>query len=88
MDLIYSAQLLPRRQRYCRTDIMIHFENAAPVKLKGVGGGLWVTLDVSRPQELLIAEIDKLFGKLKHLAVNASVIIDMGMSRVMRIYFP
>ncbi len=57
---------------------MIHFENAAPVKLKGVGGGLWVTLDVSRPQELLIAEIDKLFGKLKHLAVNASVIIDMG----------
>lgn len=39
---------------------------------------MWVTLDVSRPQELLIAEIDKLFGKLKHLAVNASVIIDMG----------
>jgi septum site-determining protein MinC len=57
---------------------MIHFENAAPVKLKGVGGGLWVTLDVTRPQELLIAEIDKLFGKLQHLAVNASVVIDMG----------
>jgi septum site-determining protein MinC len=57
---------------------MIHFENAAPVKLKGVGGGLWITLDISRSQELLIAEIDKLFEKLKHLAVNASVVIDMG----------
>jgi septum site-determining protein MinC len=39
---------------------------------------LWITLDISRPQELLIAEIDKLFEKLKHLAVNASVVIDMG----------
>ncbi len=39
---------------------------------------MWITLDISRPQELLIAEIDKLFEKLKHLAVNASVVIDMG----------
>ncbi len=39
---------------------------------------MWVTLDISRPHELLIAEIDKLFEKLKHLAVNASVVIDMG----------
>lgn len=57
---------------------MINFENAAPVKLKGVGGGLWVTLDISRPKDELIAETDKLFEKLKHLAVNASVVIDMG----------
>jgi septum site-determining protein MinC len=60
---------------------MIHFENTAPVKLKGVGGGFWVTLDPSLPEELLIAEIDKLFKKLSHLAVNASVIIDMGDAR-------
>lgn len=60
---------------------MIHFENAAPVKLKGVGGGLWLTLDVSRPKEQLIAEIDQVFEKLKHLAINASVVIDMGDAR-------
>jgi septum site-determining protein MinC len=57
---------------------MINFENTAPVKLKGVGGGFWVTLDPSVPKELLIAEMDKLFKKLSHLAVNASVVIDMG----------
>jgi septum site-determining protein MinC len=60
---------------------MIHFENTAPVKLKGVGGGFWVTLDPSLPEALLIAEMDKLFKKLSHLAVNASVIIDMGDAR-------
>jgi septum site-determining protein MinC len=57
---------------------MIHFENTAPVKLKGVGGGLWVTLDPSHSEDLLIAELDKLFEKLKHLTANASVVIDMG----------
>ncbi|MCA1793234.1 MAG: septum site-determining protein MinC [Desulfotignum sp.] len=60
---------------------MIHFENAAPVKLKGVGGGFWVTLDTSRSEELLITEMDKLFTKLRHLAVNANVVIDMGDAR-------
>lgn len=60
---------------------MIHFENAAPVKLKGVGGGFWVTLDPSRSEDLLIDEMDKLFKKLSHLAVNASVVIDMGDAR-------
>ncbi|MCF8112896.1 MAG: septum site-determining protein MinC [Desulfotignum sp.] len=60
---------------------MIHFENAAPVKLKGVGNGFWVTLDPSLPEDLLITEIDKLFQKLRHLAVNANVVIDMGDAR-------
>ncbi len=60
---------------------MINFEDTAPVKLKGVGGGFWVTLDPSLPEALLIAEMDKLFKKLSHLAVNASVVIDMGDAR-------
>jgi septum site-determining protein MinC len=60
---------------------MIHFENTSPVKLKGVGGGFWISLDPSRPEDVLIDEIDKIFKKLKHLAVNASVVIDMGDAR-------
>ncbi|HKL01353.1 MAG TPA: septum site-determining protein MinC [Desulfotignum sp.] len=59
---------------------MIHFENAAPVKIKGVGGGLWISLDPSRPEDVLITEVDKIFTKLKHLAVNANVVIDMGVA--------
>ena len=54
------------------------FEDTPPVKLKGVGDGFWVTLDPSRPEELLKGEISKLFERLKHLAINARVIIDTG----------
>ncbi|WP_022666066.1 septum site-determining protein MinC [Desulfospira joergensenii] len=57
---------------------MINFDTPAPVKLKGAGGGLWVTIDPSHPEEVLTAEIDKLFKKLKHLTVNASVVLDLG----------
>lgn len=62
----------------CQNNTMINFENAAPVKLKGAGGGLWVTLDPSQSEDILISELDKLFDNLKHLAVNASVVIDVG----------
>ncbi len=57
---------------------MINFDNSAPVKLKGAGGGFWITIDPSRPETVLIDEIDKLIRKLKHLAVNADVTLDVG----------
>lgn len=60
---------------------MIHFEKSAPVKLKGAGGGLRLILDPSHPEDLLISEVDKLFKKLNHLAVNAGVTIDVGQAR-------
>jgi septum site-determining protein MinC len=56
---------------------MINFESAAPVKLKGVGDGFWITIDPFHSQDVIIAEIDKLFKKLQHLAINASVVIDV-----------
>ena len=49
-----------------------------PVKLKGVGDGFWITLDPACPEEELKREIDKLFKKLGHLAVQSSVVIDVG----------
>lgn len=60
---------------------MIHFDNAAPVKLKGAGGGFWITLDPSQPDAVLISEITKLIKNLKHLAVNADVTLDVGDAR-------
>ncbi len=57
---------------------MINFDTSVPVKLKGVGDGFWITLDPSHPEDVLKSEIDKLFKKLKHLAINASVVIDVG----------
>lgn len=60
---------------------MINFDNSAPVKLKGVGDGFWITLDPSEPEDILISEIDKLFKNLKHLAVGAGVVIDVGQAK-------
>ena len=57
---------------------MINFDSVAPVRLKGVGDGFWITLDPSHPKEILKEELDKLFINLKHLAINASVVIDVG----------
>jgi septum site-determining protein MinC len=57
---------------------MINFENTAPVKLKGVGKGFWITLDSSHPEDDLILEIETLLRKLKNLAVNADIILDVG----------
>lgn len=57
---------------------MINFDNSVPVRLKGVGDGFWITLDPSNPEEVLKSEIKKLFENLKHLAVGASVVIDVG----------
>ncbi|MBA3012748.1 MAG: septum site-determining protein MinC [Proteobacteria bacterium] len=57
---------------------MINFESVRSVRLKGVGKGFWITLDPSFPEAVLISEIDKLIRKLKHLAVNADVVLDVG----------
>lgn len=57
---------------------MINFDSTAPVRLKGVGDGFWITLDPTHPEDVLISEIDKLFKNLKHLAINSSVVIDVG----------
>lgn len=57
---------------------MINFDSSAPVKLKGVGDGFWITVDPSFSENILKSEIDKLFLNLKHLAINASVTIDVG----------
>jgi septum site-determining protein MinC len=56
---------------------MINFDSSAPVRLKGVGDGFWITLDPSHPENVLKSEIDKLFKNLKHLTINASVVIDV-----------
>lgn len=56
---------------------MINFDSSAPVKLKGVGDGFWITIDPSHPEKILKSELDKLFTNLKHLALNSSVVIDV-----------
>ncbi|MFO7751113.1 MAG: septum site-determining protein MinC [Desulfobacteraceae bacterium] len=48
------------------------------VKLKGVGDGFWVTMNPAAPEAQIMAELEKLFKRLKHLTVNASVVIDTG----------
>ncbi|MEA2059860.1 MAG: septum site-determining protein MinC [Thermodesulfobacteriota bacterium] len=50
----------------------------AAVKLKGVGDGFWVTLDPDAPEDDLIAELNRLFKRLRHLTINAKVVIDTG----------
>lgn len=60
---------------------MINFDNTAPVKLKGAGGGFWITIDPSHPEGELISQISDLIKNLKHLAVNADVTLDVGDAR-------
>lgn len=49
-----------------------------PVRLKGVGDSLWVTIDPALPMDQLQAELNKIFQRLNHLAVGAKVVIDPG----------
>ncbi len=53
-------------------------QNNAPVRLKGMGDGLCVTLDPDQPTEFIRSELIRLFQPLKHLAINARVILDFG----------
>lgn len=49
-----------------------------PVRLKGVGDSLWVTIDPTLPVDQLKKELARPFERLRHLAVNARVILDPG----------
>jgi septum site-determining protein MinC len=49
-----------------------------PARLKGVGDSLWVTFDPGRPRDQLQAELKRIFERLRHLAINARVILDPG----------
>lgn len=53
-------------------------QNMPPVRLKGVGDSLWVTVDTAQPEEVLKEHLIKLFERMKHLVVNARVVIDTG----------
>jgi septum site-determining protein MinC len=53
-------------------------QSTSYVRLKGVGDSLWVTLDPTLPTDLLQAELIRLFGRLKHLAFQARVVLDPG----------
>ncbi len=51
-------------------------ERQQAVKLKGVGDGLWVTIDPSRSLGLLKNELTMVFERLDHLAINKKVVLD------------
>jgi len=51
------------------------------VKLKGVRDGFWVTINPAVPEEEIYKEVSQLFERLKNLAVNAKVVIDIGTSQ-------
>ena len=53
-------------------------QDNAPVRLKGMGDGLCVTLDPDQPSAFIRSELTRLFQPLKHLAINARVILDFG----------
>lgn len=46
------------------------------VKLKGVGDGLWVTIDPSLSLDLLKNELTTVFERLNHMAANKKVFLD------------
>jgi septum site-determining protein MinC len=49
-----------------------------PAKLKGVGDSLWVTFDPTQSRDRLETALKQIFERLRHLAVNARVILDPG----------
>ncbi len=48
------------------------------VRVKGMGDGLCVMLDPDRPPDVLEEELTRVFTPLRHLAVNARVMLDFG----------
>jgi septum site-determining protein MinC len=56
-------------------------EKAPPVKMKGVGNSLWVTIAPDAPLELIKTELARLFKPLKHLAHSAKVVLDTGVGQ-------
>lgn len=53
-------------------------QEKTPVKIKGMGNGLCVTLNPEEPLDYLKSELDKRFKDLRHLAVDARILIDTG----------
>lgn len=53
-------------------------EQSQPVRIKGVGNSLWVTIAPDAPFELIQTELARLFKPLKHLAHSAKVVLDTG----------
>ncbi|MBF0258888.1 MAG: septum site-determining protein MinC [Desulfamplus sp.] len=49
-----------------------------PVKLKGVRDGFWVTINPDVPEDEIYKELSELFERIKQLAVNAKVVVDIG----------
>ncbi|MFO7963682.1 MAG: septum site-determining protein MinC [Desulfobacterales bacterium] len=49
-----------------------------PVRLKGVGDSLWVTLDASLSVETIQIELKKIFDRLNHSAINTRIVLDPG----------
>ena len=54
--------------------------NIPPLRMKGVGDSLWITLDPTQRFELLLNEIDILFKPLKNISKDVRVILDPGQS--------
>lgn len=53
-------------------------EGTPPVRIKGVGNSIWVTIVPDTPFELIQAELARLFEPLKHLANATRVVLDTG----------
>jgi len=49
-----------------------------PVRLKGVGDGFLITVDPQASEEIIKEQLTLLFQRLRHLAINARVTLDMG----------
>ncbi|VTR69667.1 putative septum site-determining protein MinC [Desulfosarcina cetonica] len=55
-------------------------ESTPPVRMKGVGNSLWLTVAADSPLEAIQAELVKLFAPLKHMAHSTRVVLDTGTS--------
>jgi septum site-determining protein MinC len=48
-----------------------------PVRLKGVGDSLWVSIDPTQPIETLKKELTTVFQRLGHLTIQSKVVLDL-----------
>lgn len=60
------------------SDMQTNESKPMVARLKGVGDGLWVTVDPSQPPAVLESALNDLFKPLKQLAVSIPVVIDGG----------
>lgn len=49
-----------------------------PVRLKGVGDGFWITVDPNAPEKEIKEQLTLLFQRLRHLAINSRITLDLG----------